>query len=1082
MIEQVIIERILEQTDIVTLIKEYNVTLEKKGVNYTGCCPFHTEKTASFTVSPAKQIYHCFGCGKGGNAIKFVMEYEKCSFVEAVKTLANRCGEKIEEKPLTAQQKTQEEKKRQCLKALEEASEYFARNLTKEKAQKYYDYAHQRLDQETITMQKIGYASGGLYKHLTQKGFSLEILDNAGLVSVNADTSVKDKFYKRLMFPIRNAIGQVVAFTGRTLEETLPKYINSKETICYQKRKILYGLDTAKNAIAKENKLYVVEGNMDCLTLKSIGINNVVALSGTALSDEQINQFERLTKDVYIIADTDQAGIKSLNVNAQRLIERQFNVAYVDLECKEGEKQDADSFFKGKKQKFFADWCKEHSTDYIEYISEELRQKDIAPAQKAILIGKIVELCCSYDEVKAKTYIEALKSKYKNSKIFDLAFNKITKRKTAKENEELAKDIDEKSKELNPEQLLANEKSNREYVASVLSGEVDKEFYKRYGFYVKDNQYFFPVKDNQFVPKTNFILTPIAHICNSYSSHRIYTIENRFGYKTIINLDQTEMISLSAFKECVESKGNFIFSGESFILDKLKEYLYEETKLCKEIEQLGWQKSEKFFAYGNGILYKNKFIGVDEYGLTRAGDNYYYLPAFSKLNIDDDTLLVEQKRFIHKERDEKPAFREIAQRLIDLYADNAIIMLCAYMGVLFKDIIVRNDLKFPIINVFGVKGSGKTEFCTNFMFFFGQGIKEKKLDVATLPAISTYVGQFANVFVHLDEYKNSIGSQKIEYLKGVWDNVGRTKINMDDMSKTITSRVDCGLVMSGQELCTADNALLNRTCTMMFFKDVFSEKEKSQFKEYRELAKDGLTYITNELLAHRDIFEENFPKCAQKAMQDLSNATGGVCETRLVMNWGILLASYLALENVLDFRMEYKITLSIFAEKLREQNKISKSSSEINVFWETVLTNVSNGKLRDEYDFAIKAVDEVKTETETKVFREKTYILYLNTAKVFDLYAETARGINENVIPRKSMKSYLENSSAYIGVQKGKRFKNDKRQGAEVIVGSIVARAMIFEYNKIGVELKDMGTEEEKNDDIFNNNLETNVNGQTEAF
>jgi hypothetical protein len=626
---------------------------------------------------------------------------------------------------------------------------------------------------------------------------------------------------------------------------------------------------------------------------------------------------------------------------------------------------------------------------------------------------------------------------------------------------------------------MIDEMANRNFLSTVLSPGVDKNFFIKYGFYFRDNRYFFQIRNkngkvNQFYHGSNFVLYPIAHITtgkeSKNDSRRIYKMVNIFNHETTINLSTEEGIGLKSFMKVVESCGNFMFTGDENNLKELRESLNNETKTYLEIEQLGWQKRGSFWAYGNGIMDNNKFHPVDEYGLIEVANNKYYLPAFSKLNIDDDSLFLDQKRFIHSEREYKPTFKEITEMFINLYGENAKVIICAYLGVLFKDVIKRNEVKYPIINVFGEKGSGKTEFCSNAMFLFGQGIKEKKLDTATLPAIASYVGQFSNAFVHLDEYKNNIGGQKIEYLKGLWDGVGRTKANLEDISKTITSKVDCGILMSGQELCTVDNALLNRTCTITFFKGEFSDEERTLYKSFRDIARDGLTHITNNLLLLRENFIECFPNAMQQAMDDLSDMTNNCCETRLVQNWAILLASYKALEDVIDIDLQYDDLIAIFSKKLIEQNKISKSASEVNIFWEAVRICISRHQLRENFDYEVKMVNKVKVDDGLLTFPIPTRVLYLNPSKVFQLYAETQIASRESSIPTKSMKMYLENSSAFIGHKDSKRFKDDSKES-----GCCVTKAMVFNYQTLNVKLVDSGEnneddymDEKENDDTNN--------------
>ncbi|MFH1381243.1 MAG: DNA primase, partial [Candidatus Omnitrophota bacterium] len=295
MIPNEIIDRILDKTDIVEIVSQH-VVLKKSGQNFKACCPFHDEKTPSFMVSPVKQIYHCFGCGAGGNAIGFLMRHEKMDFIEAIKVLSDKTGISL---PNTGSgQASTNTLADKLFNANDTACEFFEENLTKVPESLAYQYFVKRGITERIRKQfRLGYAVDswqGLLNFCRTKNITPDILQKAGLVLKNDGTgNLYDRFRNRIMFPIFNAKGKVLAFGARAMDNSLPKYLNSPETYIYTKGKELYGLNFAKESIRKQNYVIIVEGYFDLILPFQNEIKNIVATLGTALTYEQINALKR---------------------------------------------------------------------------------------------------------------------------------------------------------------------------------------------------------------------------------------------------------------------------------------------------------------------------------------------------------------------------------------------------------------------------------------------------------------------------------------------------------------------------------------------------------------------------------------------------------------------------------------------------------------------------------------------------------------------------------------------------------------------------------------------------------------------
>lgn len=339
-------EEIKSKVDIVDLVSDY-LSLKKTGQNWRGLCPFHTEKTPSFTVSPAKQIYHCFGCGSGGDIFSFLVNYENLTFNEALKALAKRAGVTL--KP--SQKSDAKAGEKEALYNIHnDALAFFRQNLTK--SPEAIAYLKKRgIESDAQELFEIGYASkswDALLAYLKRKGYAPEIIKKAGLITQSAKGSY-DIFRERIIFPIHDLKGDVIAFGGRAVNGSEPKYLNSPETLIFNKRGVLYGLNRAKNSIKETGKILLMEGYIDVITAHLHGFTNTVAPLGTAFTIEHGILIKRFTENVILVFDGDKAGVKATKSAASALLESGLNVKVLSLP----DKEDPDSFIREKGKEAF---------------------------------------------------------------------------------------------------------------------------------------------------------------------------------------------------------------------------------------------------------------------------------------------------------------------------------------------------------------------------------------------------------------------------------------------------------------------------------------------------------------------------------------------------------------------------------------------------------------------------------------------------------------------------------------------------------------------------------------------------------
>lgn len=394
MIDQATIERIMDATQIVEVVSEF-VTLKKKGVNYIGLCPFHDDKTPSFYVSPVKNLCKCFACGKGGNAVHFLMEHEQMSYPEALRWLAKKYHIEIEEKELTSEERRKQSTRESLFIVNEFARTYFqqALNIHEEGSIGKSYFRHRGISEDIIRKFQLGYcpSSGvALSREAERKGYRKEFLIQAGLCYEKDDRSIRDRFYGRVIFPWFNISGRVVGFGGRVLDSrtkgVTQKYVNSPESDIYSKRKELYGLYQAKQAIAKFDHVYMVEGYTDVIAMHQCGLENVVANSGTALSDTQIHTLHRLTSNITLLYDGDEAGIKASMRGIDMLLSEGMNVKVLLLP----DGDDPDSFARKHTYEDLRRYIDTYEQNFIRF-KTNLLLKDVGndPIKRAALITDI---------------------------------------------------------------------------------------------------------------------------------------------------------------------------------------------------------------------------------------------------------------------------------------------------------------------------------------------------------------------------------------------------------------------------------------------------------------------------------------------------------------------------------------------------------------------------------------------------------------------------------------------------------------------------------------------------------------------
>ena len=1041
MISQDTIDRILDAADIVQIIEDF-IPLKKRGVNLIACCPFHSEKTPSFTIFPKTGTFKCFGCGEQGNAVGFLMKHENMSYPQALKWVARKYNIDIQEENLTPIQEQEFREK----EAMWIANDYLAKEYAKVLLLPQYkfarDYAYKRWGERFCTQMGIGFCPRDSKivedSYITDEiAEALHLRNKAGF----------DFFGGRITIPIKDRQQHVIGFTSRVLDESKPKYMNSSDSLIYNKSKSIFGIDTAWREAAKTERFYLVEGAPDCMRLQCIGVYNSVATLGTAWTEAHFNILKRAASHLCFLPDADPPkegeqfgpGINAVIKSGKLAMRLGFSVSVKQIPVSDV-KQDPDTFCTSLA---IFQAIEEH--DFILWLADLLFSDEMITENRSKSVNRIADLLARInDETKVDIYISRL-LKYSQKSVWKKSIERF--RREHRENE-------------------AKEKAEKE-----------EGLLKRYGFNVDRNKYY-SIGDKGYYEWSNFTMEPLFHIKDSISPKRIYILRNTFGIEELVEMKQEDLVSISKFKQKVEGLGNFVWCASEKELTKLKSYLYEKTETAVQITQLGWQKDGFFFAFGNGIYYDNAFIKVDDYGIVRIKDKgNYYLPAHSKIYFNDSKLFQFERRFVHQDLS-SITLSKFSEQIFKVFGNNGKVGFCFYLATLFRDIVTRESRSFPILNLFGPKGSGKSELGHTLMSFFVADNVPPNIQNSTLPALNETVAAVANALVHIDEFKNDIDINKREFLKGLWDGTGRTRMNMDLDKKKETTAVDSGIILSGQEMATADIALFSRLIFLSFPKSDFSAEEKEAYQILKKVRTTGMTHLTLQILSYRNKVDTSFKEVYNATLQDVvEKLKNNPIEDRILLNWIGPLAVFRLLEQYIDVSISYKEMKKITIDGIKNQNSECRQNSELASFWNMVQYLVSEGEIIDGGDYKIEYVRNFKSSICTQQWLESRPVLLIQKTRVFMLYKKYGKAVGDTLLPEGSLKYYLENSKAYLG-EKTARYdvyhkgilqyvKNEKKVGGSLIKQTTTHRSYCFDYSKI-VESFDVNFEKTKleNNDV----------------
>ena len=1064
--------------DIEAVLKSWGLEFRRRGSTMFASCPFHSEKTPSFSITPGRNLWYCHSCHRGGDGIRFYMEREGMDFLQAVEAIAKANNLHIE---YTREEQTDEQReaaklKESVLAAVALVHKFFFDQLRVElsdEARAAREYAYSRWPEDFCSTCGIGLApkdSKPLIEYCKSKAITEDLLLQSGIYRKDEKSGrIYTLFRNRLVIPIRDRFGRVIAFTARYLgddkADKVGKYVNSCNSSVFTKAESVFGIDRASRC---RDALYynIVEGAPDVLRLQSIGLENTVATLGTAWSGAQFDILKKHIQSLCLIPDSDPPkdepfgpGFKAVMTNGAEAVRRCFDVTVRELPFQEEKteddavilhKNDADEYILTPET-----YAAIPEKPFILWLAEKKFSVASSLAEQRVIVAEVADLLRHIsDDAIADECIASLAKINGTVKAWKAAISRAkgeARQRAAKSNPK-------------------NDAERR------------KELLRVCNLNIIDNC-FYTYDEGEAVRLSNFYLESLYHIKDETNGTRLFRMVNKFNESVDIEFRESELCSLTTFQQRVGSVGNYIWRAKIDKLNNVKEYLYRGTRSAERVRKMGWDGINGFFAFGNGIFNGERFLAVDELGIVEyAPGKSFYIPATSKMYENNPEIFQFERLFIHEKRSGIKLY-DFAAQLVKVFGDNAKIAFCYLLATLYRDVIFNRTRHFPILNLFGEKGTGKTTLATSLQSFFIHSVDPPNLGVTSVPAMNDRVSQAVNSLVVFDEYKNDLDVRKIAYLKGLWGGGGQTKKNQNTDGMAAQTIISTGIALCGQDKPTQDMALFTRVLFLAFSKTSFSKPERDAFEDLVAMCSLGNTHLTLEVLGHRQLFEKNFANAYSLTKSELSKIVEGEkIHDRIFGNWIIPLAAFRTLESVLSLPFSYNDLLTVAVAGMRLQNETAQESSEMGDFWEALQGFHTQGRAIDKAHFRIKWHRTFRSTSmkEDMVFAEPIPVLYLNSAAVAGLFnGRGAANATANRSNWSTMLSYLRSHPSFLGLKQD-RFTILLANGTpdytfETVNGSQVKKlkvnrpkAMCFNYAMLKAE--------------FGLNLETEIISETEEI
>jgi len=1031
-------DKIKDAADMVAIVGNY-VQLKKSGVNYSGCCPFHEEKSPSFVVSPRKQNFVCYGCGKKGDIINFLMELKKMSFVEAAEAVAKSANIFPEYDKSREQTQADYEARKQESEYLLSAWEKVLPLIVPVPMElpERVVHAGREYSRKTAEDYLLGYhLPKAIFNGRETVKLSIEHLVKIGILKASQKHDGHyEPFANRDIFPVQDQTGRVIALGGRKTAECSdksPKYLNSEESKLYNKSKTLYGLYQAQQEIIRLDRVIIVEGYTDVLTLADNGIRNVVATCGTSLTELHARVIGRYTDNITLLFDGDLAG-QGATRRAVEILAPHCAVSVAQLPIDEPTpgtiiKTDPDEYTR----KNGADAMRkilEDATDGIMWaIMSQWSKEDVH--QQQIALKTAGQILAQLDETKRALYIKRL---------CDRKF--LGSVKNALESE-----IDYYLAATLPQGLWSKD---------------EEAAIGKYGIYEANNCYMLPFDEGRGTPLSNFIIASMTLVVGNRESERILEIIHSSGNVMQARIESEIFTNFSAFETWIESKGGYYFhEGAGKLWNKIRRYVVDRMQTVYPVTKLGWHR-EGFFVWRNGITVNGHFIPVGHNGIvTHEGINYMLTMSVSFINekSDDVGKQATNQYFTFIEHSRKTDFVAFGQQMRIAYGTKSVVGLAFVVTSLFRDVVHEHEDYFPMLNIFGMPGSGKNKYFEMLISLWGVGGRFFDLTNTTEKALPRLFAQASNGITWLDEYRNELSDEMLAILTNAYNGSGRSMADYTGGTETKTFDVTNAVMISGEHRPTRRMALYTRCIAQETLTAEFSDETIAAYEHCREMSRTGgLTHVLADLLRYRSNVQEDFAEAFRQERNTLKAAFfGQKVEDRLIGNYSVICAVSAVLEKH-SFALPFNIDVlrDECYKGILHQSRVIGSEDPVSSFWRIISFLFESKHLQHGTDLIIEDTSSIrvissKDNTEEKVFPEPKRVMFIRLQKAHGLYLEYfQRQFRGQGLALGTLEHYLLTNSAFLGTCKGKKF------------GQSTMRCLVFDLSKIPVQFADRVAEAE---------------------
>lgn len=921
-------------------VEKRGTKLKAKGGNHWACCPFHSEKSPSFSVSDAKGIYKCFGCGKGGNVVNFYMEHEKLGYPEAVKLVAQDFNiEVIEDTEEESVERIEERQRLDNLVMLNErALEIWEKNEIPINACRYPNakdfgvaYALDSWDALKVAMKDV----------------PPKTLNEIGLLGHKEETDHYYDFWNnRLIFPIRDANKRLIGFGGESMAPTpeekkkAGKYINTKGTPLYNKSEVLFGLNEAKDHIRKAGFAYVVEGYWDVIGMHYANAQNTVAPCGTAFGSGQLKVLKRYTDKLVLIMDGDDAGTDAIRKAIPNALLEGFTVQVAIIP----DGKDPDDVIQAARLE--ADdvnvnvYLSDFKQDGIEWYANHIYDPTSTPAEQSDQLDEIAFLIGLLKDANLQTIYIKLVAKFTQL--------------TATEWKSRVQTANRAIERQNPSNTTALNFKGKNYDAP---HGIDLHQYSKditeYGLFMHNNIIYMQrakkAKDDEegsetvyyFKPVSNFSIRIIQHMDDRNDPKQLVQICNEHGRKRTFETSTDSFVNEGSFKKMLGRHGNFRWRGVGQDFDRLDAKLKEEMGDGKMLKVLGWQK-EGFWAFSNRIIKTDgSTLAVERYGEFEMDGTSFYIPAGNEINVENEEVYGPQKLAIYKESE--LTLEQYWQLLSEVFGTHSYNGILFAVASTFADVVFKVVKSWPILFLYGPPGTGKDELIRAITGIHGE--KQAAVDMtgeSTGKGKIRHTAQFRNMMAHFSEFK--LGFKLENMIKALFDRNGYVKATMSYDFTNEEVPVNSTIIMTGNDYPT-DGPTISRLISEELVKGSYTVEQTRRFNRMTEIIDKGVSSLLTNIIKHRNMYQKNFRHAVNEEKELLKKAfktktMAAEDQERMIQNAAILGATYKLLQDVLPFPFTYEEwKQNIFLGYEKQMSKML-SGSVLTQFWNGVLAAI----------------------------------------------------------------------------------------------------------------------------------------------